>query len=107
MISHLLDAIFKLQYSDSFETLTGAPRVTPWTWFITRHGNNFVRYISSVRLVRAPISVTPWGAPNPFVLMSAKTTPKCHRPVGHPSHEPKRAPHGVLEAGEEVGAHSC
>ena len=44
--------------------------------------------------VRAPISVTPWGAPTPFVLMSAKTTPKCHRPVGHPSHEPKRAkPH--------------
>jgi hypothetical protein len=36
-----------------------------------------------------------WGARNPFVLMSATTPPKCHRPVPrHPSHEPKGAkPH--------------
>ena len=36
-----------------------------------------------------------WGARNPFVLMSATTPPKCHRPVPrHPSLEPKGAkPH--------------
>ena len=34
MISHLLDAVFTLYASDSFETFQGAPRDTPWTRFI-------------------------------------------------------------------------
>ena len=34
MISHLLEIIFKLQHSDSFETAGGAPRDTPWTRFM-------------------------------------------------------------------------
>ena len=37
MISYLLHPIFKLQHSDSCETLTGAPRGTPWTRFIALH----------------------------------------------------------------------
>ena len=57
MISYLLDPILKLQESDSFETLTGAPRANPWPRFITRANVRSMRCASSEKCAGRHVGV--------------------------------------------------
>ena len=57
MMSHLLDPILKLQESDSFETLTGAPRANPWPRFITRANVRSMRCASSEKCAGRHVGV--------------------------------------------------